>query len=262
MLMYKRPRPVLKPVQAAPAVLSPAILSDNQMLWQRWTMAPLSLQQVHDSVESVEQTATEQETTDAEKRERQWQAIADQARQEGLAQGQAEGFAAGFEQGKSEGHQAGYQAGMAMANTQQEAAAARLVQLVERAEQDILQMQEDMGQALIRMGTRIAAHILKMQLSDPGPGVLAIINDILAQHEHTHGTITLLLNEDDLALVRQSVPPNCGNATIRLAASAGLARGDVKARTAFGDIDATLATRWNKAMAAINLSMPLPGTTS
>ena len=259
--MYKRPRPVLKPVQAAPAVLSPAMLSDNRIVWQRWTMGPLTRRQVHDPVASVEQTEIEQETIDAEQRDRQWQAIADQARQEGLAQGQSEGFAAGFEQGKSEGHQEGYQAGMAMANTQQEAAAARLVQLVEHAEQDILQMQQDMGQALIRMGTRIAAHILKMQLSDPGPGLLAIINEILAQHEHTHGTVTLLLNEDDLALVRQSVPPNCGNATIRLVASTDLARGDVKARTAFGDIDATLATRWNSAMAAIGLSMPLPGTT-
>ena len=252
--MYKRPRPLLQQIKPTPVVLQ-----DAEVGWTRWSMSPIA----KPNPTNTEATANPAEDIDHEavrqlEQDAALQALREQAHQEGYAQGHAAGLAAGFTEGKSQGQTEGYEAGMAQANAVQEATAEQLRALLLRAEADITDMQESMGQALVQMGARIASHILGVQLRKPSASLLAIVNQILAQQHEKSGKITFLFHPADLALVQPHIAAELDGHRIQIDASPDLERGDVIARTSYGDIDATLKTRWDNAMAAIGLQEPTP----
>ena len=255
MLMYKRPRPLLTQIQPPPAVISPSEdVGDRQ--WKKWGMSSLASR--GEQVVAAPEPKIDYEALEATRLAKELQAIKEAARQEGLALGQAEGMKAGLEKGTAQGHQDGYAAGIAQASEEQQVAAARLVKLVEQADQDFIQIQESMGQALVQMGARIAGQILKMKMEDPAPVVLATVNEVLRQNEGSQCAVTLYLNSEDINLVSKSLASEQADALLRLVAAPELGRGDVKIKTKFGEIDATLATRWANAMASIGLTTPMP----
>ncbi|WP_160348433.1 FliH/SctL family protein [Bordetella sp. 15P40C-2] len=252
--MYKRPTPLFKPVTPPPTVLS-----DRSIDWSRWTMAPIARHEEEaERAEQARDHELEQQAIRQREQEQELARLREQARQEGYAAGREQGLAEGREQGRAEGHAEGYAAGMASATDIQQQTAQQLMALLDAAQQEIVDLREEIGQSLIAMGVRIASHIVGLQLADPGPSLLATVRHILSQHEGCNGTITFYLNDADLALLRPFVQSEQGEMQVRLVAAADLSRGDIKARTAYGDIDATLKTRWDAAMASIGLQAPPP----
>jgi flagellar assembly protein FliH len=256
--MYKRPTPLFKAVTPPPAVLS-----DRSIDWSRWTMAPIARpEETPAPAADAPACQIDLEALRQREQEEELARLREQARQEGYAQGHeqglAEGRAQGHAEGHAEGHADGYAAGMASATDVQQQTAQELVALLHATEHEIAELREEIGQALIVMGARIASHLLNVQLADPGPSLLATVRQILDQNEGSSGTITFYVSEADLALVRPFLPSEQGEAQVRLVADPGLSRGGVRARTAYGDIDATLKTRWQAAMASIGLHASLP----
>jgi flagellar assembly protein FliH len=249
--MYKRPVP-----RNLPTSLSQTTSTPSTTEWSVWTMEPIA-RPTPASEETLE-AQVDHEAIRLREQEEALEQFKAQVRQEAYAEGLAQGLSEGHAQGLESGHAEGYAAGMGLANETQERAAKQLLALFDSARQEVTDLQEEIGQSLIKMGVRVASHILSVQLANPGLSVEAIVRKVLAQHDEAQGAITFYLHTDDLALVRpqlQDYPYEC---EIRLIAADDLQRGDVKARTAYGDIDATLETRWNEAMASIGLQVPVP----
>lgn len=254
--MYKRPTPRKNTAQLDPQSTKPIderITTD----WSVWTMSPIA-QAALPEPEDAESIKIEKEATRLREQEEILAQLKEQARQEAYAEGLAQGLIDGKKQGLDEGYREGYDAGMSCANEAQQRVAQELQQVLDTAQREMTDLREEIGQSLIAMGVRIASHILSIELANPGPSVASIVRKILAQQDDMQGTVTFYLHETDLALLRPLLQEHTHQGEVRLIPAEDLNRGDVKVRTAYGDIDATFQTRWDEAMAAIGLQIPAP----
>jgi len=254
--MYKRPTP-LKPGVA----LSPTIHPTQTTNWSRWMMEPITSPTPPDSEEPAT-TEIDLEAKRLQEQEDALRQLKEQIQKEAYAEGYARGLLEGHAQGVETGNAEGYSAGMARANEKQEQAAIALMALADATHHEIAALHEEIGQSLVQMGARIARHILSVELREPHNSVASIVRTILKQHDNTQSLVTFYLHEQDLAAVQSHVQNAPHHEGVRFVASPELKRGDVNVRTAYGDIDATLETRWNDAMAAIGLNLPSPSPVS
>lgn len=233
--------------------------------WQRWEM---------DSLESLrsqqKRRASDAEPVQAELLRRRAQALA-QARQEGMdkgheegfEQGRAEGHALGLETGRAEGHAAGLAAGHAEGHAQGFEAgrtegaalvqeqAARLNALAQSCASALNTLEEEVGQTMIRLATRIAEQVLREQLRAHPDMILSVVQDVLQGRPEPGAPLNLRLNPDDLALVNTFLQQNPDQANYRLIADERITRGGCLAETALGSVDATLETRWRRIVSAL-----------
>ncbi|MGB6009299.1 flagellar assembly protein FliH [Castellaniella sp.] len=243
----------------------PSMDLQTRARWQRWEM---------DSLESLraqpKRRATDSEPAQADALRRRAQALA-QARQEGLDKGYQEGFdkghaeghAQGLEIGRAEGHGQGLAAGRAEGHAQglesghTEGAAlareqaARLNAVAQACAGALNDLEAEVGQALIRLATRIAEQVLRDQLREHPDHILAVVRDVLQSRPEPGAPLNLRLHPDDLGLVSAALQQNPDHANYRLIADERIARGGCLAETALGSVDATLETRWERIVSAL-----------
>jgi len=163
-------------------------------------------------------------------------------RTEGLAQGQAEGFEAGWKDGLKQGRDTGAE--------QVREQAARLEGLANACASALNGLEQEIGQSLIHLATRIAEQVLRTHLQNHPNQILELIQDVLQSDPRRDTALTLRLHPEDLALVQATLePPPEGS--YRLVADERLSRGGCLVETAQGSIDATLETRWERITAAL-----------
>lgn len=174
---------------------------------------------------------------------------------EGYAAGHAEGLKQGLvdgqKQGHSEGHQAGYDAGHAEGRTHAEQAAQELAALTQQCASSLAEIEADVGQALITLAVRIAEQVLHRTLDAEPQTLLALVDDILRLDTGKSAVLQVMVNPQDLTLVRDYLRDNPDTSMWRVLPDESITRGGCKARTALGDIDATLEKRWQRVVSSI-----------
>lgn len=171
--------------------------------------------------------------------------------QVGQQQGHKIGYDAGHAEGYSAGQAAGYQAGMESAQAELATHKALFEQLTQQCSQSIGDLNESMGQALIRLAINIAEHVLAETVKTHPDTILGIVNQVLQQDPADQSLLTLALHPDDLGIVKAYLQEQSDTRPWRLQADPQLQRGDCIARSAYGDIDATLSTRWRRSIGAL-----------
>lgn len=223
--------------------------------WHRWQMQDLEDNTNPTSPTVEPDTPTQQEIL-AQTRNLHEQAQ-ERGYQEGYAAGHQQGLENGEQQGRQQGHdlgyQDGYQAGMDKAQAELADHAHLFEQLADRGAESLDKLYESMGQALIKLSTRIAEHMLGQALMTHPEHVLGLVQQVLSTEPDEQSLLTLSLHPDDLAIVQPYLPKHGGTRPWRLQADKHLARGDCVARSAYGDIDATLGTRWRRCLAALSI---------
>jgi len=205
------------------------------------------------------------------------QTLREQARTEGRAQGLAEGreqgFAEGLEQGRQEGQAAGHEAGYAdglaqgieqgiaqgleQGREQGRAEAARLNALASSLADALRGIEEQIGQGLITLALDIAAHVVRERLNTQPEAMLAAVREVLHLNPAApQGTLRLWIHPDDLELVRLHLADELKAGHWRVLADESIARGGCRAESPYGDIDATLPTRWRRVSAALGRDAP------
>ncbi|WBY00616.1 flagellar assembly protein FliH [Ramlibacter tataouinensis] len=169
-------------------------------------------------------------------REAARQAGAAEGRTQGLAQGRLEGRAAGLEEMRQE-------AAQLLALAQALPAALRI------AERELAE--GVLGLAL-DLGRQLAGTALK---TDPDC-VLAVVRDLLASAPELSGSPRLLLHPDDAALVREQLGEELREAGWSLQADAAVTRGGCRVKSAVGELDASVETRWQRVEAALTCRLP------
>lgn len=190
----------------------------------------------------------------------------DEQRSHAQEQGHQEGYQAGYEQGRTagesagqeSGHAAGYEAGMAagMAKAQEhiEQHAQAFIALNRACSQSIETLDQEIGQALIGLATRIAEHVLRSTLQQQPERITDLVADVLRADPGDTSFLVLSLHPDDIELVRNYLVSESEPRPWRLEPDPGLQRGDCLVRSSYGDIDATLSTRWQRALSALGLA--------
>lgn len=241
--------------------------------WQRWEMDPLedphtSLRQhrANDTPAQAEAAlrarAQAQALAREEVRQRAWQEGHAQGlragHEEGLKAGHDEGFAQGREQGRAAGHQEGLAQGHTEGAAQAREIAARIDGLAGTCATALDTLEQEAGQALIRLATRMAERILHAQLQTHPEHILALVGDVLQTTTGQEAALTLRLHPLDLELVQQHLPRGTGPARYELTADEQISRGGCIVETAGGCVDATLETRWLRVTAALGQRPPEP----
>ncbi|MCD0497690.1 flagellar assembly protein FliH [Achromobacter sp. MY14] len=182
-----------------------------------------------------------------------------QAMAEGREEGYAQGHAAGVEAGQQAGHEAGYAAGreagyaegLAQAREQGAEEAQRLHALVQACAASVGALEEKMGQSLLTLALDIAQQVVRTTLSEQPEAVAAAVRDVLHINPSTHGQMRLWANPEDIELIRLHLADELKEGHWRVLADESIARGGCRAETPFGDVDATLQTRWRRVAASL-----------
>ncbi|CAB3859377.1 flagellar assembly protein FliH [Achromobacter piechaudii] len=182
-----------------------------------------------------------------------------QAMAEGRDEGYAQGHAAGVETGQQAGHEAGYAAGreagyaegLAQAREQGAEEAQRLHALVQACAASVGALEEKMGQSLLTLALDIAQQVVRTTLSEQPETVAAAVRDVLHINPSAGGQMRLWANPEDIELIRLHLADELKEGHWRVLADESIARGGCRAETPFGDIDATLQTRWRRVAASL-----------
>ncbi|MDR6599174.1 flagellar assembly protein FliH [Achromobacter deleyi] len=182
-----------------------------------------------------------------------------QAMAEGREEGYAQGHAAGQEAGQQSGHEAGFAAGreagyaegLAMAREQGAEEAQRLHALVEACATSLGALEEKMGQSLLTLALDIAQQVVRTTLAEQPDTVVAAVRDVLHINPSAGGQMRLWANPDDIELIRLHLADELKEGHWRVLADESIARGGCRAETPYGDIDATLQTRWRRVAASL-----------
>lgn len=173
----------------------------------------------------------------------------------GHAQGHAEGLAAGhaegYEAGLAAGREAGYAEGLAQAREQGAEEARRLHALVQACAESVGSLEEKMGQSLLTLALDIAQQVVRTTLAEQPDTVASAVREVLHINPTAGGQMRLWANPADIDLIRLHLADELKEGHWRVLADESIARGGCRAETPFGDIDATLQTRWRRVAASL-----------
>ncbi|WP_144641543.1 flagellar assembly protein FliH [Bordetella genomosp. 13] len=226
--------------------------------WQRWQMASFDEPQVEEA--PAEPVPAPDPGPDPEEVR---QALREQARSEGHMQGMAEGHRQGLAEGREQGHQEGlaagreegYAEGLAQGREQGNVEAAHLNTLVGNLATSLRGIEEQLGQSLITLALDIAAQVVRQQLAEQPQAMLAAVREVLhINPTPPQGALRLWIHPEDLELVRLHLADELKEGNWRVLADESITRGGCRAETPYGDIDATLQTRWRRVAASLGRS--------
>lgn len=155
----------------------------------------------------------------------------------------------GYDLGFQEGREAGYQQGRA----QVEEEVRRLRALLAMVEQAVQQLGQTASEELLDLALELAKQMLRQALKVRPELLLAVVRDALesvpdlAPHSHPH----LYLHPADAELVRAQMQSELAQGGWRIMEDQTLERGGCRIETTAAELDATLASRWQKLAAVV-----------
>jgi flagellar assembly protein FliH len=167
----------------------------------------------------------------------------------------AEEFAAQLRAARQSGYQDGYRDGLAGLEEFRHSFARQVVQqfdtLTAAYQQELDALQQHLARAVAGAAEQVARQVVRSELAT-APGFIAslaqeAIDTLLMSARH----ITLRVHPDDHALVAAGVGEALAARGARLLADAAMARGGCAVEADIGAVDATLQTRWARAVAAL-----------
>jgi len=227
--------------------------------WRRWEMTSFDEPEV-----AVEPESPAEPEPAGPSLEEIIQAARDEAYREAYQLGQADGHKQGYMQGLTEGRQAGHAEGLAAGHAeglvegreQGRQEAAHLNALVSRVAEAMGSLEEQMGQSLITLALDIAAQVVRGELTEHPESMLHAVREVLHLNPAApHGVMRLWVNPEDIDLVRLHLADELKDANWRVLADESIERGGCRAESPYGDIDATLNTRWRRVTASLGRNM-------
>lgn len=163
--------------------------------------------------------------------------------------------AEGHAQGYATGHAEGYAAGQAAGQQEVDTRAAQLADIAHGFGNAVNAIDREVAEPLLGLALDIARQALGQTLTIRPETLLPLVRDLLSNDPLT-GSPRLLLHPEDVALVDAHVGAELRAAGWTVRADPTIERGGCKAEAASGEVDATVATRWQRVMAALGKDLP------
>lgn len=179
-------------------------------------------------------------------RQQQLAHIQIQAHEQGYQAGLEEGRAAGQQQGYQDGLAQGLQQGTAQAQQEQAPLHARMQQLVNEFQHTLDAMDSVIASRLMQMALEAARQIIGQTTSIDSSALIKQIQALLQQEPLFSGKPQLRVNPDDLPRVEAVLGTTLSLHGWRLRGDPTLHPGGCKVSADEGDLDASVATRWQE----------------
>ena len=163
-------------------------------------------------------------------------AIEAQAEQEGYAAGHAEGLVAGLAEGRQ----------------QAEAEATRLASLASGFDTALREADTLIAQQVLDLAVDLAQAMLKSALVIKPDLLIPLVRETVRAIPAVQQPALLYLHPADLALVHERIGAEFDKTGWQIAEDASLEAGGCRVETASNQIDATLATRWQRLVTALD----------
>jgi flagellar assembly protein FliH len=160
-----------------------------------------------------------------------------------LSERERRAFERGRAQGQTEGQAA--EAGVKHQN------AAKLAPLIDQLRAGFAELQEDGAQALLDLAFTIARQVVRREISLQRDALLPVAREAVSMIVDQHAHPRVYVNPQDFALLRADLEADGLFKGCRFIADARIGRGGCRVETAQGEVDATLATRWERVLAAL-----------
>lgn len=175
-----------------------------------------------------------------------------------------EAYAKGFEQGQKKGHEEGYAQGFAQA--QQEGFAQGLreglatreeelrqaLKLVESLKASIHELEENIGQSVIRFSLEVASSIVQKDIEQDPTYLSRLIQSAINSSSAKSGFVIVVNPEDERLLTEtQELNKRFLELDCTIQTDPRIERGACFIRSEAGEVDASLSTRWRNALASV-----------
>lgn len=211
----------------------------SRTTWQRWELADFNDAPGSRSAPRNAPAATAQSTA---RSDRDSTALLEASRRAG--------YELGFENGRVDGLKAGREA----ASEEARQAAALMAQAIARLDGAVADLEQSVADELLALAVEIARKVINQAIVVQPEAILATVREALAQMPPQHAMIHL--NTEDAALLRSHVGEQLTRAGHRIQEDPQLGRGDVVIEAGGAHLDARLATRWQRVIAAIDQDEP------
>ncbi len=156
----------------------------------------------------------------------------------------------GFQAGYDAGHAEGLLAGIEQAQKIEGELANQLAQIISRFDSGISELEHAVGDELLALALEIARKITHQTVKLRPEVILEVIHDALGQLPALHATIHL--HPIDAARVRKLTEDQLTRGGHRILDDTSLERGDVVIEAGGTNLDARIATRWQRVIAALD----------
>ncbi|MFH8134848.1 flagellar assembly protein FliH [Pantoea osteomyelitidis] len=212
--------------------------------WQRWQPDDLGRLNAPEEFEPLPETDAIYDAVDEQ--QQQLEQLQLQARKEAQGQGYNEGFQKGSAEGQKAGYDAGFQQGLAEAQQQQAPLQARMQQLVTEFQHTLEALDSVIASRLMQLALEAARQVIGQATTVDGSALLRQIQQLLQQEPMFNGKPQLRVHPDDLQRIEQTLGPTLDLHGWRLLADSTLHPGGCKLSAEDGDLDASVATRWQE----------------
>ncbi|CBG88772.1 flagellar assembly protein FliH [Citrobacter rodentium] len=169
-----------------------------------------------------------------------------EAHEQGYNAGLAEGRKAGQEQGYQEGLAQGLEQGQAQARSQQAPIHARMQQLVSEFQNTLDALDSVIASRLMQMALEAARQVIGQTPAVDNSALIKQIQQLLQQEPLFSGKPQLRVHPDDLQRVEEMLGATLSLHGWRLRGDPTLHHGGCKVSADEGDLDASVATRWQE----------------
>ena len=152
-----------------------------------------------------------------------------------------------FERGRAQGHTEGQGAERRVKAEH----AAKVAALIGAMHERFAELEATGGDAVLDLAIMIARQVVRREIAVNRDALLAVAREAVAMIVDQHAHPRVFLNPDDFANLRSDFEADGLFKGCRFIADARIARGGCRVETAQGDVDATLATRWERVLASL-----------
>lgn len=148
----------------------------------------------------------------------------------------------------------GYAAGRAEGQAAVRAEAASLQKLLTAAREDLARLDQEVADRVLALALEVARRVVGEAFRAKPELILPVVQDAVRCLPEFEQPVRVHLHPADTALVEAQLGDGVRAGGWQLVADGGVARGGCKLATATGAIDATLASRWDRVLAALGQS--------
>lgn len=224
----------------------------NELPWKIWKPEDLALPMSEFVPAELyaepknDDAEVEDELSEEQKRQQQLAQIQMQAHEQGYNAGLAEGRKTGQEQGYKEGLAQGQEHGLSQAHQQQAPLHARMQQLVSEFQYTLDALDSVIASRLMQMALEAARQVMGQSACVDNSALIKQIQLLLQQEPLFSGKPQLRVHPDDLQRVEEMLGATLSLHGWRLRGDPTLHPGGCKVSADEGDLDASVATRWQE----------------
>ncbi|WP_422731237.1 flagellar assembly protein FliH [Leclercia pneumoniae] len=224
----------------------------NELPWKVWTPDDLAppLTEFVPAVTATETPDGEEtdvpELSEEELKAQQLAQIQMQAHEQGYTAGMNEGRQQGHDKGYQEGLAQGLEQGLAQARQQQAPLHARMQQLVSEFQHTLDALDSVIASRLMQMALEAARQVIGHTPPVDNSSLIKQIQGLLQQEPLFSGKPQLRVHPDDLQRVEEMLGATLSLHGWRLRGDPTLHHGGCKVSADEGDLDASVATRWQE----------------